>query len=86
MGILRTLLWILLGYYLLKLLSRLMQPWLRSYAHKKSEELFRQAYGGSNRQAPESDSPGSITVDKKPPSKSTSQNSIGEYIEFEEIE
>lgn len=86
MGVLRTIFWILLGYYLLKLVSRLLRPWAHAYARKKSEELFRQAaerQGGSPHSAHRE---GEVTIDKKPPVRKPSGKKVGEYIEFEEIE
>lgn len=87
MGVLRTLFWILLGYYLLKLVSRLLRPWAHAYARKKSEELFRQAAERQQGGAPHDRRPeGEVTIDKKPPVRKTSGKKVGEYIEFEEIE
>ena len=86
MGVLRTLLWILLGYYALKLLARLLRPWFHAYARKKTEEMFRQAASGaSSKEDPES-RVGEVTIDKKPAERKASGKKVGEYIEFEEIE
>ena len=86
MGVLRTIFWILLGYYLLKLVGRLFRPWAHAYAKRKSEELFRQAAERQGAQ-PHSERPeGEVIIDKKPPARKSSGKKVGEYIEFEEIE
>lgn len=85
MGILRTILFILLGYYALVLLGRLLRPWIQAYARRKAESLFREAYG--NARPPEAEGPvGQVTVDKGPQQRSKTSQKVGEYIEYEEIE
>jgi hypothetical protein len=86
MGILKTILWILLGYYLLKLVARLARPWIRRYAQRKMEEAFRQA--APHREPATSDNTrvGEVSIDKKPPSRTPSGQKVGEYIDFEEID
>ena len=86
MGVLRTLLWIILGYYALKLVARLFRPWMHAYARKKTEEMFRQAASGPSRKEDPESRVGEVTIDKKPPQRKASGKRVGEYIEFEEIE
>jgi hypothetical protein len=86
MGVLRTIFWILLGYYLLKLVSRLLRPWAHAYARKKSEELFRQAAERQGGKPHSAHREGEVIIDKKPPARKSSGKKVGEYIEFEEIE
>ena len=86
MGVLRTIFWILLGYYLLKLISRLLRPWLQAYARKKTEEMFRQAGAGQSGEPSFRTREGEVTIDRKPPARKSSGKKVGEYIEFEEIE
>lgn len=86
MGVLRTIFWILLGYYALRLLSRLLRPWLHAYARKKTEEMFRQAASGPSGESNFGNREGDVTIDKKPPARKSSGKKVGEYIEFEEIE
>lgn len=87
MGFLKTVLVILLVYYLLKLLARWFAPKLFSYAARKTEERFREQFGnfqtheGGNEQAV-----GDVTIDKKPTGKNNASQEVGEYIEFEELE
>lgn len=86
MGVLRTIFWILLGYYVLKLISRLLRPWLHDYAQKKTEEMFRRAASGPGGESSFVGREGEVTIDKKPPARKSSGKKVGEYIEFEEIE
>ena len=76
MGVLRTIFWILLGYYVLKLISRLFRPWIHAYARKKTEEMFRQAAsrqgGEPNSVTPE----GEVTIEKKPPERKSSGKKV----------
>ena len=86
MGVLRTIFWILLGYYLLKLVSRLLRPWAHAYARRKTEEMFRQASSNQGGQSHSGHPEGEVIIDKKPPIRKSSGKKVGEYIEFEEIE
>lgn len=86
MGVLRTIFWILLGYYVLKLVSRLFRPWAHAYARKKTEELFRQAAERQGAQPHARNQEGEVIIDKKPPVRKSGGKKVGEYIEFEEIE
>ena len=86
MGVLRTIFWILLGYYLLKLTGRLLRPWVHSYARKKAEDLFqRTASDPWNDRATETPV-GEVTIDKRPTARTSTNNSVGEYIDYEEVE
>lgn len=84
MGLLRTLLFIALFYYGFKILSRLFAPLLLKYVTKKAEQRF----GGSFKNPPnrqQQKTEGEITIDKVPENKS-SNNSVGEYVDYEEID
>jgi hypothetical protein len=86
MGILKTILWILLGYYLLKLVARLARPWASRYAQRKMEEAFRRAAPYRDPSPRNDTRAGEVSIDKRPPARRPSGNKVGEYIEFEEIE
>ena len=86
MGFLRTVFFILLGYYLLSWLSKLLRPWLRKYAARKTEAYFQRAFDQRG-YGQEAERPiGEVTVQKRPPRTKTNKQPVGEYIEFEEIE
>ena len=86
MGFLRTLLWILLGYYLLKLIGRLMRPWIRKFVQKKASEYYQKASSAPWEQDNSQGRVGEVTIDRKPPARKHSSRKVGEYIEYEEIE
>lgn len=87
MGFLKTILIVLLVYYTLKLLAKWFAPRLFRYAAKKTEEHFKEKFEGfadQNRTAEEQ--VGDIIIEKKTKKKTSSSNTVGEYIDFEEIE
>jgi hypothetical protein len=87
MGFLKTLLIIVLVYYLLKLLARWFAPKLFNYAARRTERHFKEAFGNTNMNAQEqNDEIGDITIDKNTTRKKDASNNVGEYIDFEEIE
>jgi hypothetical protein len=86
MGVLKTVLWILLGYFLLKVIGRLLRPWLLAYARRKTGEFFQQATNNAKQNQPGAFPEGEVIVDKKPSRGSNSGKKVGEYIEYEEIE
>jgi len=87
MAFLKTILIILLVYYLLKILARWFAPKIFSYAAKKTEERFREKFEGFTNQPKSNDEHmGDIIIDKKPTKQNTTSNKVGEYIEFEELD
>jgi hypothetical protein len=86
MGVLKTILWILLGYFLLKLIARLLRPWLLAYARRKTGDFFEQAAAKAQQPREASGTEGEVSIDKKPPRRANSGKKVGEYIEYEEIE
>lgn len=87
MAFLKTILIILLVYYLLKILVRWFGPKIFSYAAKKTEERFRENFGGfPNKQNENEEKIGDVIIDKKPSKNNTASKKVGEYIEFEELD
>ena len=82
MNFLRTVLVIILVYYVLKFLVKLFAPYLLKKAVDKVQQKAQQQY---NQQEPIVDE-GKTIVDKKPQSTKESNNSVGEYVDFEEID
>ncbi|QTD37202.1 MULTISPECIES: DUF4834 family protein [Polaribacter] len=84
MGLLKTILIILAFYYGFKFLARLFAPVLIKKAaetmQKKAEEQFR------TKQQKEVVREGETVIDKKPTKNQQSKDSVGEYVDFEEIE
>ena len=83
MGFLRTILIILLIYYGIKILTRLFAPYFMRYMSKKMQERF----GGQfqQQQAPRQRE-GETVIDKVPNSKKDSDSTMGEYVDYEEID
>jgi hypothetical protein len=87
MGFLKTLLIIILVYYLLKLIGRWLAPKVFNYAAKKTERHFRDAFeqanmGGNTAKQKVND----LHNSKKETGSSDSSKQVGEYIDFEELE
>lgn len=87
MGLLKTIFFLLLFYYGFKFLARLFAPFLIKKAtetiKKKAEQQFR---GQQNQQQTSSVKEGETIIDKAPKKNQQSKNSVGEYVDFEEIE
>lgn len=86
MGILRTIFFIILGYYLLKILGRIFQPWIHAYAVRKTESYFNSAFQTRDNQPQEESNVGEVSIDKPPVKSKKTDSGVGEYIDFEEIE
>ncbi|WP_299625131.1 DUF4834 family protein [uncultured Tenacibaculum sp.] len=84
MGLIKTLLIIGIIYYSFKFLARLFAPYLMKKAMSKMEEKMR----NQNRQATNKNDVkiGETIIDKKPNSTKQSDKSVGEYIDFEELD
>jgi len=79
-GLLKTVLIIILSYTVFKYVMRLLAPFfLRSIA-RKMERRFNQNTAPPNRQKE-----GEVSIDKTP-GKQASNNDVGEYVDYEEID
>lgn len=86
-GLLRTILIILLIYFGVKILARLFAPFLLKFVAKKAEERFGQQFGqGPRRQPHQKHKEGETVIDKVPKSEKKSNDKVGEYIDYEEID
>ncbi|MEJ1222054.1 DUF4834 family protein [Sediminicola sp. 1XM1-17] len=87
MGLLRTVLIILLVYFFLKILAKWFGPKILRYAAKKTEQHFREKFGGfSNQPTSHEEKEGDVIIEKNKGTASTSSKKVGEYIDFEEID
>lgn len=87
MAFIKTILIILLVYFLLKILARWFAPKILNYAARKTEmhfkkkfSEFQQGHSGREKQM------GDVIIKEKPSKNSTTSENLGEYIDFEEIE
>ncbi len=78
MQLLRTLLIIIIIYYLAKLFARYVLPLIAGYFVKRTMNKFNEA------QQPKPKKNGEIHVESKPDNKQVSDN-MGEYVDYEEI-
>lgn len=87
MAFLKTILIILLGYYLLKIVAKLFAPRIINYAAKKTESRFKEAFEGFNQgQQPHEEQVGDVIIDKKTEKRQRTGEKVGEYIDFEEVD
>lgn len=56
------------------------------YIAKKAGQKFEQAFGANPASTPPSQKEGSVTVDKMPSSKGKGKNTVGDYVDFEEVD
>lgn len=81
-GVLRTILIIIVTYYVFKVLSRIFAPLLFKYVAKKAGQRFGGQY--NTKKEPERKE-GEVTIDKVPNTKSSNKK-VGDYIDYEEID
>ncbi|OIQ23956.1 DUF4834 family protein [Lacinutrix sp. MedPE-SW] len=84
---LKILLIILLVYFGVKILSRLFAPVLLKYLSNKAAERFGgqfRDFGNQKQQSPRQKE-GEISIEKMP-NKKESNTTVGEYVDYEEID
>lgn len=89
MVLLKTILIILLVYFGLKIIFRLAAPYLLRYISKKANQRFESFFNGFENQHTQSDArdeAGKVSVDEIPKQRKQSKKTVGEYIEYEEVE
>ncbi|WP_243643664.1 DUF4834 family protein [Tenacibaculum sp. M341] len=83
MSLIRTILILLFIYYAFKFLAKLFGPYILKKAVNKMEQKARKQYQQDNKNNVKV---GETIIDKKPKSHQQSNNGVGEYIDFEEID
>ncbi|MEO0570550.1 MAG: DUF4834 family protein [Bacteroidota bacterium] len=86
MVVLQTILFLIIVYYMAKILWKWLAPKLLSYAVQKTEERFGQQFGEFYDGRHPGKREGETTVHKTSNPKSNPSKKVGEYIDFEEIE
>ena len=92
MGLIKTLLIVLFFYYGFKVLARMVAPFLMRYAAKKIQDKFKDQMGQHMRGSGfgQQDNPkkeGEVHVrSKKSTQYKINSDSVGDYVDFEEIE
>lgn len=80
----KTLFILLLAYFGFKYLLRLFGPFLVKKAAETIKKKAEQQYG--NQQPKSTVKEGETTIDKTPNNTQQGKNSVGEYVDFEEID
>lgn len=84
MGLLKTIFFILIFYYAFKFLARLFAPFLMKKAAETMQKKAQQQYNGQQQKqtVPE----GETVIDKTPGNQQQSKKTVGEYVDYEEID
>ena len=85
MGLLKTLVYILFFYYAFKFLARLLAPFLIKKVANTVQKKAEQQFAG-NQQNTSNIKEGETIIDKAPKKPNQSNNSVGEYVDYEEID
>ena len=84
MGFLRTILILILVYYVLKWLGRILFPVLFQKAVRNFEEKMREQQGQA--QTTDQVKEGETVIDRRPGPQRESNKNVGEYVDYEEID
>lgn len=84
MGLLKTIFFILIFYYAFKFLAKLFAPYLIKKAAETMQKKAEQQFGGQQPKSAVKE--GETIIDKAPRNNTQSKNSVGEYVDFEEID
>ncbi len=77
-------LFLILGYYVFKWLARIFLPFLMQKAVRNFEKKAREQQG--YQKPADHVKEGETVVDKQPVQRKESNNNVGEYVDFEEVD
>lgn len=86
MKFIQTLLIILLIFFGLRILFRLLSPYIMRYLAKKVGQRFQNMAQGYGQQRAPSEKEGETIIDQVPNREKRSNKNVGEYIDYEEID
>jgi hypothetical protein len=86
MGLLKTIFYILLFYYAFKFLAKLFAPFLMKKAAETIRNKAEEQHGQHRQQQKSNVQEGKTVIDKHPGTQKQSKNSVGEYVDFEEVD
>ncbi|RDK85417.1 DUF4834 family protein [Marinirhabdus gelatinilytica] len=92
MDFLKTLLIVLLVFFALRFTWKLAKPYLFRYIAKKMGQRFEKSFGanpfGENpfKQHGETEKEGKVTIDRNPRNNPKNSKTVGEYVDYEEVE
>ncbi|MGK0430016.1 MAG: hypothetical protein ACJARX_001689 [Psychroserpens sp.] len=85
-GFVRTILIIVLVWYGIKILTRLFAPFLMRYMSNKVKQKFEGQFGQQQQRQQSQQKEGETVIDKIPNKDTLSNNKVGEYIDFEDVD
>lgn len=89
-GLIKTIVYIIVGYYVIKFLARLLFPVVVRKVVSKAEESFKQQYQANQHQynynTKQQTSKDEIIIDSARSNNPKSTKKVGEYVDYEEIE
>tara|TARA_A100000171_G_scaffold53136_1_gene77633 strand:+ start:5637 stop:5960 length:324 start_codon:yes stop_codon:yes gene_type:complete len=92
MDFLKTVLIVLLVFFALRFSWKLAKPYLFKYIAKKMGQRFEKSFGanpfGENpfQQTQKKEKEGKVTIDRDTPNTRKSSKTVGEYVDFEEVD
>lgn len=84
MGFLKTILFLVLFYYAFKFFAKLFAPFLIKKVANKMQEKAEQQF--RSQQPKSTVKEGETVIDKAPVKNTNGKNTVGEYVDFEEID
>lgn len=85
-GFVRTILIIVLVWYVIKTLTRLFAPFLMRYMSNKVQQKFEGQFGQQQQRSQPNQKDGETVIDKIPNRNTTSNSKVGEYIDYEDVD
>lgn len=86
MALLRILLIFLLVFFGLRILFRFLKPYILRYVAKKANEKFGQMADRYKTRSASQEPEGKTTIVEEPQKHPQSKKTVGEYIDYEEID
>ena len=86
MTFLKTILILLLVYFGLKILLKLLKPYIVRYIAKRAGKHFEKQFGANPFQQTPNQKEGEVSIDKMPTQKRRTTTTVGEYVDYEEID
>ena len=86
MTFLKTILIVLLVFFGLKFLIKLGTPYLMRYISKKAGQQFEKFFGDIPNINQQKEKEGNVTIEKMPRKNSRTNNKVGEYVDYEEVD
>jgi hypothetical protein len=87
MGLLKTLFFLVLIYYAFRFFARLFAPFLmKKMVSKMQEKAQQHQQHNQQRQKSTTTQEGKTVIDRKPNNSKEGNSSVGEYVDFEEID